>query len=465
VLKIANHYVSKIAFALLLVEIAIFIASAYLAPSIRFLSSQELGLSANEYYFSTALIFALIMVFSMTALGMYQPNHYEGIRSTLMRLMPSLGLGFVLVILVFYVLPELYVGRGVLGIMLLLSGVGVLLVRLLLLTSARARLLESRIMFVGAGALAQECAELVQNNPSYSHYHIVGYVPMPNEEHQVPAKDVLPVGKPLVEMANGYKASEIVVAVMNRRGGGFPIKELLDCKLAGVKVIDAATFFEREASQIRVDSLQPSWFVFGNGFEQGFVRAFFKRVFDLLVSLLIFVVTLPLTVITALWIYFEDRGPIFYQQERVGEDGNLFNVLKFRSMRVDAEKNGAPQWASKHDPRTTTIGRIIRKVRIDEIPQVINVLRGDMSFVGPRPERPFFVEQLCQEVPYYNMRHSIKPGITGLAQVRYPYGASMHDAVQKLQYDLYYVKNNSLFLDLLILFETLQVVLFGKGGR
>jgi lipopolysaccharide/colanic/teichoic acid biosynthesis glycosyltransferase len=174
---------------------------------------------------------------------------------------------------------------------------------------------------------------------------------------------------------------------------------------------------------------------------------------------------LPATLFTALWIFVEDRGPVFYKQERVGEDGRIFEVLKFRSMRIDAEKGGTPQWASKHDSRVTRIGRIIRKVRIDEIPQVINVLRGDMSFVGPRPERPFFVEKLCQDVPYYNMRHSIKPGITGLAQVRYPYGASVEDAVQKLQYDLYYVKNNSLFLDILILIDTLQVVLFGKGGR
>jgi sugar transferase (PEP-CTERM system associated) len=281
----------------------------------------------------------------------------------------------------------------------------------------------------------------------------------------VPPSAILPVGKSLVFMADAYKAGEIVVSVRNRRGGAFPIRELLDCKLHGIKVIDAATFFEREALQIRVDSLQPSWFVFGNGFDQNFLRTFIKRVFDLFASLTIAILTLPVTLFTAIWIYLEDRGPIFYKQERVGEDGETFMVLKFRSMRNDAEKDGSPQWAAAKDPRTTKIGRVIRKIRVDEIPQILNVLKGEMSFVGPRPERPFFVEKLCEEVPYYNMRHSIKPGITGLAQVRYQYGASVEDAVQKLQYDLYYVKNNSLFLDILILIDTFQVVLFSKGSR
>jgi len=288
---------------------------------------------------------------------------------------------------------------------------------------------------------------------------------MPEETTSVPAASVLPVGRSLVAIANEHNASEIVVAVQNRRGGSFPIRELLDCKLNGIKVIDSATFFEREACQIRVDSLQPSWFVFGSGFDQTFMRSFVKRAFDLFASLLIFIGTLPVTSITALLIWLEDRSPIFYRQERVGEDGNTFMVLKFRSMRTDAEKEGAPIWAKTGDTRTTRVGRVIRKLRIDEIPQVLNVIKGEMSFVGPRPERPFFVEQLCEKVPYYNMRHSIKPGITGLAQVRYQYGASVEDAVQKLQYDLYYVKNNSLFLDLLILLDTLQVVLLSKGSR
>jgi sugar transferase (PEP-CTERM system associated) len=275
----------------------------------------------------------------------------------------------------------------------------------------------------------------------------------------------LPPGESLLAMARKYHATEIVVSVQNRRGGGFPIQELLECKSNGIKVTDSAAFFEREACQIRVDSLQPSWLVFGSGFDQSVSRIFVKRTFDLVASIILSIITLPLMLLTALLIYIEDRGPIFYQQERVGKGGRLYKVLKFRSMRNNAEQGGRPQWAAQNDPRTTTVGAIIRKLRIDEIPQVLNVLKGEMSFVGPRPERPYFVKQLSETVPFYDIRHTIKPGITGMAQVRYQYGASVEDSVQKLQYDLYYVKNNSLFLDLLILIDTIPVVLIGKGAR
>jgi sugar transferase (PEP-CTERM system associated) len=280
----------------------------------------------------------------------------------------------------------------------------------------------------------------------------------------VPTSQLLKIreGESLAALASAHNVEEIVVSVQNRRGG-FPIKELLACKLQGIKVTDAANFFERESCQIRVDSLQPSWLVFGGGFDQSFIRTFMKRGFDLVCSATILFVSLPVMLITAALIYLEDRAPIFYQQERVGLDGESFNVLKFRSMRNDAEKGGKPQWAAQNDPRVTTIGNFIRKTRIDELPQILNVFKGEMSFVGPRPERPYFVEQLIEAVPFYNVRHSIKPGITGWAQVRYGYGASTDDALQKLQYDLYYVKNNSLFLDILILIDTLKVVLFRSG--
>jgi sugar transferase (PEP-CTERM system associated) len=266
-------------------------------------------------------------------------------------------------------------------------------------------------------------------------------------------------------MAQKYEASEIVVTVNDRRGSGFPIAQLLACALGGVRVIDAATFFEREASQIRLDSLQPSYLIFGGGFDQSFVRASSKRIFDLLASVLVSLASLPVMLLAAAAIAIEDGGPVFYQQERVGRNGRIFSVLKFRSMHKNAEEGGLPTWAAANDPRVTRVGRVLRTLRIDELPQMFNVFKGEMSFVGPRPERAYFVNQLIGEVPYYNVRHSIKPGVTGLAQVRYQYGASKDDAIQKLQYDLYYVKNNSLFLDLLILIDTVQVVLMGKGSR
>jgi sugar transferase (PEP-CTERM system associated) len=269
----------------------------------------------------------------------------------------------------------------------------------------------------------------------------------------------------LASLAKKEKVNEIVVAVENRRGGVFPIRQLLECKLNGIKVSDMASFFERELCQIRVDSLQPSWLVFGQGFNQGDLRTSIKRVFDLGASTALLLFTLPIMVIAALLIYLEDGRPIFYRQERVGKDGKSFMVFKFRSMRRDAEQAGMPVWASENDPRTTRVGHWLRKLRIDELPQILNVLKGEMSFVGPRPERPYFVQQLSKEIPYYDARHTVKPGITGWAQVRYQYGASVEDAISKLQFDLYYVKNNSLFLDILILIETVQVVLFGKGSR
>jgi sugar transferase (PEP-CTERM system associated) len=288
---------------------------------------------------------------------------------------------------------------------------------------------------------------------------------MQDEELHIPASSVLPQMGSLMSLATRYRVQEIIIAIQERRGGCFPIQDLLECKLNGIKVTDSAAFFERERGQIRVNSLYPSWLVFGGGFDQSLLRTGIKRIFDLVASGVLLVATLPIMIITAVCILLEDGAPIFYRQERVGKSGKTFMVLKFRSMRNDAEKGGKPQWASTDDPRITGVGRIIRKLRIDELPQIFNVLNGDMSFVGPRPERPYFVNQLCAEIPFYNVRHSIKPGITGWAQVRYRYGASVEDAIEKLQYDLYYVKNHSLFLDAIILIDTIEVVVLGKGGR
>jgi sugar transferase (PEP-CTERM system associated) len=464
-LRISNHFVSKMVSILFLLEIAILITSAYLGALIRFFDGTHLVFPEVNNFFSSAVVFAFAMTFSMSALGMYQINFREGVKNTFLRLMPSCMLGFALITLVFYVLPDLYFGRGILGFMFLCAVPGILITRALFFKSTQAKFLESRIMFLGAGALAQECGILAKDNVFHHKYNIVGFIPLGSEEACVPASALLPQEGSLKDMAKKYNASEIIVSVQNRRGGAFPIREMLDCKLSGIKVTDSAAFFEREACQIRVDSLQPSWLVFGTGFDQSYLRTFGKKLFDLVVSVLIFIVALPILLITALCIYIEDQGPIFYKQERVGKDGVNFMVLKFRSMRADAETAGKPQWASTNDPRTTRVGRIIRLLRIDEFPQILNVIRGEMSFVGPRPERPYFVKQLNEEIPFYNVRHSIKPGITGMAQVRYQYGASVADAVQKLQYDLYYVKNNSLFLDLLILIDTLQVVILGKGSR
>jgi len=275
-------------------------------------------------------------------------------------------------------------------------------------------------------------------------------------EYWVPSAD-------LAEFCKKMKVEEVVVATAERRGL-LPVFDLLACKFQGIRITEFASFWERESGQVDPDEISPSWMLFSDGFGVGIVRAVVKRTFDIVVSSLLLVLTLPITIPTALLIKLESRGPIFYRQERVGLNGKSFSVLKFRSMCTDAEKDG-PRWAAKNDARVTRVGAFIRKVRIDEIPQVINVLNGDMAFVGPRPERPVFVKGLAEKIPYYNERHIVKPGITGWAQVNYPYGATEHDAKMKLAYDLYSIKNGSLFLDVIIMMQTVNTVVWNDGAR
>jgi sugar transferase (PEP-CTERM system associated) len=463
VIRIFNHYVSKMAFILLMLELLMLLASASVASAL-WLADGGGRFRADNLYVSS-LTFALVVIFSMSALGMYQHSAREGIRITLIRIMPSFALGFTLLSAVIAVRPEIYLGRGISSAIFAMGASAVLLTRLVVFKSAESALLEARLIFIGSGQMARECMELAGSKFGFHRFQVVGCVAVPGEDNRIADANLLPMGQSLLAMARRYEASEIVVTVGNRRGNTFPTSQLLECALGGVRVTDAATFFEREACQIRLDSLQPSYLIFGGGFDQSFARAGTKRLFDLLASFLITAVSLPVMLAASAAIAMEDGGPVFYRQERVGKNGRLFQVLKFRSMRSGAEDGCAPTWAAPNDPRVTRVGRWLRLLRIDELPQMFNVFKGEMSFVGPRPERGFFVEQLRRDVPYYNVRHSIKPGITGLAQVRYQYGASIEDAIEKLQYDLYYVKNNSLFLDLLILIDTVQVVVFGKGSR
>jgi sugar transferase (PEP-CTERM system associated) len=254
------------------------------------------------------------------------------------------------------------------------------------------------------------------------------------------------------------------VAVEDRRKE-MPVNDLLHLKLSGVDIVEFSTFWEKETGRVDLDTVHPSWMIFSDGFGGTTATRAVKRGFDLLVSLSFLFLTLPVLAATALLIKLDTRGPIFYRQERVGQHGRPFMLLKFRSMVTDAERDGVPQWAGSGDARVTRVGRVIRQTRIDEIPQVFNVLIGDMSFIGPRPERPFFVQELATKIPYYAERHRVKPGITGWAQINFPYGASIEDAKQKLEYDLYYIKNHSIFLDCIILLQTARVVLFPEGVR
>jgi sugar transferase (PEP-CTERM system associated) len=322
----------------------------------------------------------------------------------------------------------------------------------------------ARILIFGAGTAARDVSEtLSKNDPNAD---IVGFVPGPNErEAAVPAHRILPLDDTLPALARRHSVDEIVVALTERRSGSMPLRQLLDCKVAGVKVHDLNTHFEKTLGQIRIDYLNASWLIFGDGFNQGLWRTGVKRVFDLFCATILLVLSLPVMLVTAVLIKLESPGPVLYRQERTGLHGRSFSIAKFRSMRNDAEKDGKPVWAAANDARVTRVGAVIRRLRIDELPQLFNVLLGEMSLVGPRPERPYFVDQLTQEIPFYALRHSVKPGVTGWAQVRYPYGATVEDSQEKLQFDLYYVKNHTLFLDLLVLMETVGVVLTGKGAR
>jgi sugar transferase (PEP-CTERM system associated) len=258
---------------------------------------------------------------------------------------------------------------------------------------------------------------------------------------------------------------EVIVAVREQRGGSLPLLELVDCRLGGVRVTPLSGFFEQMAGEVPIESLKASWLIYADGFRQNWVHRAIKRGFDIVASALLLVVSAPVMIATAVAIYLESGGPVIFRQQRVGMGGRPFMVLKFRSMFNDAEKDGVPRWARQGDPRVTRVGRFIRRCRIDELPQIFNILRGQMSFVGPRPERPFFVTRLSERVPFYGVRHCVKPGLTGWAQVSYKYGASDEDAVKKLQFDLYYVKNHTLALDLLVLALTVKVVLKGQGAH
>ena len=324
-----------------------------------------------------------------------------------------------------------------------------------------------RVLVLGVGRDAAMVNEAL-DNASIRGLAVVGFYSIDADQQvdaALPANKILPPSKSIGEIARQLNVSEIVLATRERRGGTLPLTDLLNCKLKGIKVTDLSAFYEQHQSKVRIDLLRESWFIFGDGFRQHKMRVFVKRTFDIIASSTLLILSLPVMLFAAIAIKLESAGPVIYRQPRVGLGGNLFDVLKFRSMCADAEKDGKPQWAQAGDSRVTRVGRFMRLTRIDELPQLLTVLKGEMSLVGPRPERPYFVDQLVQQIPFYGARHSVKPGVTGWAQVRHNYGASVDDSSDKLQYDLYYVKNHTLFFDILVLFYSVRVVLFAQGSR
>ena len=412
--------------------------------------------------YATALSLTMLAINSW--LGLYQRIHDRTVEDTRARAVLSLHLSVPVAYSLLTMLPSVSIDRTLLELTGMAALFGMLSYRATASHRRTRAIVTLRLLIFGAGkAAATVAASLSKEDQTV---RVVGFFRgNSREELAVPEEMLIAPDKSLVDAVNELKVDEIVIAIGERRGGQMPMRELLDVRLSGVLVLDMSSHFERMLGQIRIDALRAGWLIFGGGFRQDAARTSVKRIFDILFASLLLVLFMPLMMITALLILLEDGMPVLYRQERVGLNGTLFDVIKFRSMRHDAEKDGTPRWASKNDDRVTRVGRVIRKLRIDELPQLFSVLKGDMSMVGPRPERAFFVDQLTQEIPFYAVRHSVKPGVTGWAQVRYHYGATVDDAVQKLQYDLYYVKNHTLMLDLVVLFETVGVVVGGKGAH
>ena len=423
------------------------------------------GLPINyKQVFIFAILLGTAMLMINSWLGFYQRLHKRSIMESRARAVLSLYLAVPVAYGILSILPLAGVSQEFLQLSAMSAVFGMLVTRVSSSHAPSNSILTRRILVFGTGARALTVKrELNKSDPSAE---ILGFFPSSNEEElAVPSQMIISRNQSLTDTAIRMKAEEIVVAVTDRRGGAMPLRELLDCKLRGIRVLDLASHFEQTLGQIRLDSLYAGWLIFGDGFSQGTARTIVKRIFDIICALILILLSLPIMAVAALAIVVENGFPILYRQERVGLNGRLFNVIKFRSMRRDAEKDGQPVWAKAQDSRVTKVGKIIRTLRIDELPQLFSVLNGDMSLVGPRPERPFFVDQLTKEIPFYAVRHSVKPGVTGWAQVRYHYGATVEDSAEKLQYDLYYVKNHSLFLDFLVIFETVGVVLTGKGAH
>lgn len=464
--KVFNHHVHRVYYILALVELLVYFSSFQLGAHLYFLQ-QETGLVEHiGTIFPRAVTFALVTVAAMAAMGLYKPQLREGSSGVLLRLMSAFVITILGMSLVFYLLPDLHLWRGIFAQALLVAFVISLLTRWLFLRVVDNEQLKSRVLVLGAGKRASATLGWLRRTSDRRGFTFVGFVPYNGETVLIEDHPVMRPEVPLPDFVEEQEIDQIVVALDDRRKA-LPVEELVQCRLDGVEVLEVASFFEREAGKIMLEFVSPSWLVFSDGFAMGYWRTLSKRAFDILASLSLLMVAWPLMLVTLIAIWIEDgpSAPVIFRQRRVGLYGREFDLLKMRSMRVDAEGDGKARWAAQNDNRITRVGSVIRRLRIDELPQILNILYGDMSLVGPRPERPEFVRQLQECIPYYSARHQVKPGIAGWAQLRYPYGASEEDARQKLQYELYYVKNHSLFLDFMIILTTTEVVLFGEGVR
>ena len=458
-IRVFRHYMRSSLLILAGVETLIFVLCFYTSARLRWwLLDAEPTFLAWELFLQGFLV-AAVMLSCLAAMGLYEARLPGGIQGSLLRIAIAMAMGSVVIAAISFAFPGLSLWRSILGFSVVLSFVVVSATRLIFFYTNPA-IFRRRVILFGA---SDDATRLLRSEEQG--FEVVGVIPAPAET-QVPADwPLLAHDEPLRKLAARLNVDEIVLALQDRRGK-LPVNQLLDCKMFGIEVTDLLSFVEMEKGLVKLDLLTPSWLVFSDGFQHSGFSMALKRLFDVIASLVLLVLLWPIMLIAAMAVWVESgfAGPVFYRQTRVGEGGKPFDVVKFRSMRVDAEADGKVRWATKNDSRITRVGGFMRKSRIDELPQLFTVLKGDMSFVGPRPERPEFVAMLASKYPYYAERHLIKPGVTGWAQLSYPYGSSEEDALRKLEYDLYYIKNYSLFLDLLILLETVEVVLFRKGA-
>jgi sugar transferase (PEP-CTERM system associated) len=463
ILRIFDQYIPIRKIAFFFLESLFIGGMVILGAYLRFL-----GHPTSFYHFEYLILKALLIVacvqlslyyFDLYDLKIFRRNIELGI-----RLLQSLGVSSILLAALYYLFPLLIIGRGIFLISLGLMGAIIVSWRLIYNHFLKTRQLDQKIMIIGSGPLAKNIAKEIVERVDTG-FKVIGFIT--DNPERVGQKLVNPSiindQSQILDIAIKERVNRIIVALEERRGK-FPDAQLLECKMRGIAVEEGIEFYERLTGRLQVESLRPSFLIFSDGFKKSKLTMWTKRITEFSLSLIGLFLLSPITLVISILIKIDSRGPVFYKQERVGEGGKIFKLLKFRSMVENAETNG-PVWAEQDDKRITRVGRWMRKWRIDEIPQMFNVLKGDMSFVGPRPERSFFVEKLRKEIPFYDQRFSVKPGVTGWAQIKYRYGASKEDALEKLEYDLYYIKNLSPLYDLLIIFETIKVVLSGKGAR
>ena len=447
------------------VEFVLILLAVVAAAWLRFHDDPEghqLFLQQNALW--RGALVAACVTGAMFTFGLYQRHLRHRRLDFMMRLVLAFVLGGTVLLVAYYLLPATYIGRGVLSLSLALGFVLVLAARVAHEHVFGARALKQRVLVYGAGRNADLINQRLRRANDRRTFEVVAFVPIAGQAEQVDASQVVRAEAGLARLAELLDVDEIVIAPDERRGA-MPMEDMLLCVQRGIEVTDLSSFFEREAGMVYLNVADPSWLVFSGGFDYSTPRRLSKRFFDIVAALALVAISWPAMLLVAIAVRLESPGPVLYRQTRVGEQGRLFEMVKFRSMRVDAESDGQARWATKDDDRTTRVGRFIRKTRLDELPQLFLVLNGEMSFVGPRPERPQFVATLAEELRYYDVRHAVKPGVTGWAQLRYPDGASVRDADEKLKYDLFYVKNHGLLFDLMILLQTVEVVVFGRGAR